>query len=110
MLKHLTVCALLFATPVLADGPLGECPAGTPRVYVDKDANISLNGKQVSATELEDAILAMDPRPTRACYAHGLLQGNPIPGALSAMRVLVGLELEVVLYTDDTFRTVDPNN
>lgn len=106
----LLTCALILATPSLAAAPSGECPAGTPRIYVDKDANIDLNGKRVTSLELEDALLAMNPKPTRACYAHGLLKGNPIPGALSAMRVLIGLELDVVLYTDDTFKALDPEN
>ena len=86
------VCALFVAAPSSAEPPVDECPAGTPRIYVDTDANIDLNGKRVTPQELEEALLAMDPKPTRACYAHGLLKGNPIPGALSAMRILVGLE------------------
>ena len=104
------VCALFMTAPSFAEPPVGGCPAGTPRIFVDKDANIDLNGKRVTPQELEEALLALDPKPTRACYAHGLLKGNPIPGSLSAMRILVGLELEVVLYTDETFTTLDPAN
>jgi hypothetical protein len=104
------LCAVSFATDSLAQAPTGECPPGTPRVYVDKDANIELNGKRVTSTELSDELSAMDPKPTHACYSHGLQAGNPIPGALSAMRTLVALEIEIVLYTDNTFTTVDPEN
>jgi len=101
-------CALALATASFAETPTGECPEGVPQIYVDKDANIDLNGKRVTVMELEDALLAMSPKPTRACYAHGLLKGNPIPGALSAMRLLIGLEMEVLLYTDETFATPTP--
>jgi hypothetical protein len=103
-------CALFLTAPSIAETPVGGCPAGTPRIYVDQDGNIDLNGKRVTSGELEEALLAMQPKPTRACYAHGLLKGNPIPGALSAMRILIGLEIDVVLYTDVTFRTLDPGS
>jgi hypothetical protein len=106
----LLACAFVLTQPSFAEAPAGECPTGTPRVYVDKDANIALNGQRMTSQELEEALLTMSPKPAQVCYAHGLLQGNPIPGALSAMRVLVGLEMDVVLYTDETFRTLDPEN
>ncbi len=75
---------------------------------MDVEGQITLNGKALNSRELYDALSTMSPRPKSACYAHGLLIGNPIPGGLAAMRTLVELELEVLDYTDATFQTPLP--
>ena len=102
------VCS--YASDLLGKALTSWCPAGVPRIYVDKDANIELNGQPVIRTELSKILSALDPKPAYACYAHGLLVGNPVPNGLYALQTLMALEIEVVLYTDNSFKTLQPKD
>lgn len=83
----------------------GACPASGARVWLQATGEVLLNGRPLAAPRLQDALSALQPRPTVICYARENAEDEPPPTMETVLEALMAQRLPIGLYTDDTFAT-----
>lgn len=82
------------------------CPASGARIYVKSDGTALLNGAIVEVDGFGDALAALAPAPTVACYSRDAAEAEPHPAASRVVQAIIDQRLPVAFYTDDTFKVV----
>ena len=81
------------------------CPSSGARVFLSERGVVTLNGRQVEASQLKAALLSLSPKPTVVCYSRGAPAGEPHPSMPVVLEAIMSLRLPIGLFTDSTFTT-----
>jgi hypothetical protein len=83
----------------------GACPSTGARIFITSAGVVSLNGKQIPASALKDALAGITPRPTLICYSRQNATGEPPPAMQVVLDAIISMKLPISFFTDGTFAT-----
>jgi hypothetical protein len=81
------------------------CPDDGAKVFLSAHGVVTLNGRQVEASKLIDALMALSPKPTVVCYSREAPQGEPHESMKVVLDAIIAMRLPIGLFTDATFKT-----
>ncbi|MCM2313091.1 MAG: hypothetical protein NDI84_16995 [Steroidobacteraceae bacterium] len=80
------------------------CPATGAKVFMTSAGVVTLNGKQIQASSLKDALAKLSPKPTVICYSRENPVGEPHPAMQTVLDAIISMNLPVGLFTADSTR------
>jgi hypothetical protein len=88
------------------EDPMAQgCPESGARVFFTAQGDVTLNGRRMDVSELQNALLALSPMPTVICYSRESPDAEPHPAVQTVIEAMMATQLPVGFYTDATFRT-----
>jgi hypothetical protein len=82
------------------------CPHSAARIYVNGAGAVTLNGRAIGASDLQEVLISLKPPPAEVClYREQMPRGELPREAMVALSAIVASRLPISSYTDGTFRT-----
>ncbi len=95
----------ILMSPTSTGAASAACPPTGAKVFMNSAGVVTLNGKQIQASALKDALAKISPKPTVICYSRENPTGEPHPSMQTVMEAIISMNLPVGLFTDATFST-----
>jgi len=76
------------------------------KIYVDEKGLITSNGNSISLEELDSSLSKLMTNKGSVYYSRANGQGEPPPGAMKVIDLVIKYSLPIRMYTDKTFTEV----
>jgi hypothetical protein len=95
----------ILMSPPSTGAASAACPTTGAKVFMNSAGVVTLNGKQIQASALKDALAKLSPKPTVICYSRENPAAEPHPSMQTVLDAIISMQLPVGLFTDGTFTT-----